>query len=569
MTKPGRSIRSKGTWRLVLGGIPLVALSIWSVRLIPQAERVHAAVAHCTNWVAEITRHHDSFVHLHERAYAMHHGASFGVEEASMAEAVDASSRSRADLTARTNHEPDPMLKSLDRVMDGYLAQLKRVIKATREAEDAREGVGSREAQARLSESLAHLSHQYEEVSSAYQALEAEHQRFLADAVHRMESHTWEMTAFAGTALMLALAYLLLSFRASRSQRRSEDSALFAHALLDTVPAGILLWDGDGRIHRSNQAMATMLGRRPEDLQDALLSDLLPRSAIRRLLRALGNGPISFNFTKEGGDLAAIEAHVAPVKSSVNLYRIAVFRDITGQLLADRRLQEHGRMTELGNQVTGVVLDLENLLNPLMLAVDMLRTGGGSRERTNDLLSLIERNGRSASELIGQLVCTVRQAEENARPMLFELNACLWESVASLEVGAGLHFDIDIPDEACIVRGHRSEVLEILRALLQRGAHVLGDGGNLCLKAREEGIVKVVDISDTADAIPEDMLGQAFSPVFLATCGSNGPDISGWIAPLRAMGGDLRVARDPAGLTIFSLLLPMASDRAAPEVRSE
>ena len=542
--------------RLALVGLPLVALATWSIRLVPQALHARSAVAHCETWVAGVDRFQEAIIGLQVKGYALHHGGPFGVEQAALQEAIDAYARARNLLADRTGHEQDPRLKALDQAMDRYLAQLDRVAGATQRMEAAREGQAAKDAGKTLSLELAHLSHQFQEVASNYGSLEAFHQRMLEAALRQMEDHNRELAAFAGASLALALAFILLGTQADRLKRRSEDATQLAHALLDAAPIGILIWDAAGRIARANQAMAHMLGRPLKTLQEAPIATLLPEPVAASLDTAETGRPVTFNIHRPDGSFAALEAGVASAVFSGSPFRIAAVGDISRRLVAERRLGERFRQAELGVRVGGVVRDLERLIHPMLLAADILQASGSSQEKVNDLVGVIDRNGRAAAVLIGQLSRHLQESEQSARPSLFELHACVWEAVAALEVPPGLHLDVIVPDGACVVRGDRSGMIAALAEVLQRGAGAAGAGGALRIEAREEGGSGVVDICDSGPRIQD--LEAVFSTAYLATRQPGGPDLSGLPSLLHGMGGAISVAYAPSGQTVFRIQLPLA-----------
>ena len=556
MGQPSLAERIRRIGRLALVGLPLAALAAWSFRLVPQALHARSAVAHCETWVASVDRFQEAIVRLQVKGFALHHGGPFGVEQASLQEAVDAYGRARSQLADRTGHERDPRLEVLDLAMGRYLAQLGRVSEATHRMEVVRKGEAAKDAGKALSLELAHLSHQFQEAASAYDGLETFHQRMLEAALRQMDDHNRELAAFAGASLALALAFILLGAQADRLKRRSGDATQLAHALLDAAPIGILIWDATGRIERANQAMAHMLGRPLRTLQEAQVAAVLPEAVVAGLDEAEPGHPVAFNIHRPDGGFAALEAGVASAVFSGSPFRIAAVGDISRRLEAERRLGERSRHAELGVRAGSAVRDLERLIHPMLLAADILQASGSSPEKINDLVGVIDRNGRAAAALVGQLARLTQESEQNARPSLFELHACLWESTASLEVPPGLHLDVIIPDGTCVVRGDRSGLTMALAAVLRRGAEAAGAGGTLRIEAKEEGGSGVVDICDSGPRIQD--LEAVFSTAYLATRQPGGPDLSGLPSLLHGMGGEISATLGPSGQTVFRIQLPLA-----------
>ncbi len=552
--KPAKSHRG---WFRLLGGLPLAALALWTIRLVPQASLAHAAVAHCESWVAGLDHFQETLARLQVQGYAMHHGGSFGMEQAAMQESLDAYWRARGLLAARTHHEEDPRLDALDRAMVGYLAQLNRVLAATKTLDRAKGLQDGRVAERALSSELAQLSRQFKAVMDAYDDLETFHQRFLEASIQRVERHNQELTAFASVALLIAIAFILLGVHAGRLKDRAEDAAALAHALLDAAPIGILVWDAAGRIHHANPRLGEILGRPYASIKDAPIATVLPGPVHALLEEAEPSHVVAFNVHCPDGRFAAFEAGTSVAVFSGLPFRVAAVEDVSRRLQAERRIQERSRQAELGVRVSGSLHDLERLIHPILLASDMLQAGGKAPEKVNDLLGLLDRNGRAAATLVAQLVRLTHESERDAQPELFELHACLWEAITSLELPPGLQLDAAVPEGACLVRGDRSDAGVALRALLQRGATAAGPGGLLRIASRPHGHSCLIEISDSGDNIPDADLSAILAPSYVAHSKAEGPDLSRLPSILRAMGGDLTVARGSTGQTTFTLRFPV------------
>ncbi len=552
-----RPARAHRGWLRLLGGIPLAALGLWTLRLVPQARQAHAAVAHCESWVAGLDHFQETLARLQVEGYAMHYGGSFALEQASVQEALDAYWRARGHLADKTHHEDDPRLDALDRVMVAYLAQMGRVVAATRALGEAKDGYHGQAARAALSSELAQLARQYLVVTDAYHDLESYHQRFLEASINQMERHNRELVFFACSSLLVGIAFILLGFHVGRLRDRAEDATELARTLLDVAPIGVLVWDAVGRVHHANPRMGELLGRSSMALMDAPISAILPAPVLALLEEVEPGHLVSFNIHRPDGHFAAFEACAARAVFSGLSFRVAAVEDVSRRLEAERRIQERSQQAELGARISGSIHDLERLIHPILLASDLLQAGGKPPEKVNDLIGLLDRNGRAAADLVAQLMRVTLETEHNAQPELFELHACLWEAISSLEVPPGLQFDAIVPEGTFVVRGNRSDVGFAFRTLLQRGAIAAGSGGLLRLESRLDRGACLVEICDSGPSVLDADLQAVFSAPYVASSRPGGPDLSSIPSILHRMGGAITVAKGSSGQTQFTLRFPI------------
>lgn len=82
-----------------------------------------------------------------------------------------------------------------------------------------------------------------------------------------------------GLILLAALIILLPTLAPLQRQRRLQQQLEQHRALLDALPEGLLLVNGDGRIRLHNAAAARLLGQSGTVLQGTPLQQWLPHSA--------------------------------------------------------------------------------------------------------------------------------------------------------------------------------------------------------------------------------------------------------------------------------------------------
>ncbi len=146
--------------------------------------------------------------------------------------------------------------------------------------------------------------------------------------------------------LLSACASIVEAIQSTRARDRAiaalEDTAAFLTALFDSAPDGLLVVDEQGRIIRSNPAARDLLGTEPvgRPVVD-FVSERQRRRMTTRLSRIVRRGdpleePLMIEAVRTDGHTFPAEASVAPVTMGDARHLIAVFRDVTERIEAQR-----------------------------------------------------------------------------------------------------------------------------------------------------------------------------------------------------------------------------------------
>ncbi len=146
--------------------------------------------------------------------------------------------------------------------------------------------------------------------------------------------------------LLSACASIVEAIQSTRARDRAvaalEDTAAFLTALFDSTPDGLLVVDDEGRIVRSNPAARDLLGTEPvgRPIVD-FVAERQRRGTATRLSRIVRHGdpldePLMVEAVRVDGHTFPVEASVAPVAMGDSHHLIAVFRDVTERIEAQR-----------------------------------------------------------------------------------------------------------------------------------------------------------------------------------------------------------------------------------------
>ncbi len=146
--------------------------------------------------------------------------------------------------------------------------------------------------------------------------------------------------------LLSACASIVEAIQSTRARDRAmvalEDTAAFLTALFDSAPDGLLVVDEAGTVVRSNPAARSMLGVEPVDRHVIdFVSDRQRRAIEMRLARLVRSGdpldePLMIEVVRADGRAFPAETSIAPIRRGGGGHLIAMFRDVTDRIEAQR-----------------------------------------------------------------------------------------------------------------------------------------------------------------------------------------------------------------------------------------
>lgn len=251
---------------------------------------------------------------------------------------------------------------------------------------------------------------------------------------------------------------------------------------------------------------------------------------------------------------------------------IVVNKDITGRSRYEQEIRYLDHLRGVGAFAGGVAHDVNNLLAPILMSVDVLR-GMMPGERQGKVLSTIQRCAERGMEVAGQLMRLSTKADGErmaiqVRHLVYELrNFIEMTSAATIEVVA--EYNHDLPT----IQAQPTRVFQLLMNLCFNARDAMPGGGLLTVKAvavelgeaffrrrpaGKPGRYVVLSVSDTGGGMPPEVAARAFEPYFTTKDPDEGAGLG---LPLvasiaRAHGGFVEVESRVGEGTTFHVYLP-------------
>jgi PAS domain S-box-containing protein len=356
--------------------------------------------------------------------------------------------------------------------------------------------------------------------------------------------------------------------------------------VLEHARDAVMVFDAAGVITYWNDAASRVHGRSAEDVlgRSAVtvlgVDPVVHEAAVRAVWRS-GEWSGEIIRTRPDGSEVVLECRwtllgVALPQVSV----LAVETDVTERRLVEDRLVHAQRMESVGTLASGLAHNLNNLLAPIFVAVELLRdeTDRSARER---LLDTVETSARHGAQILRQVLTYARGAEGPRRrirvaDVVHEVHSIIIDSFPrSIEI------DVGIRSDDSLVEVDPGQLQQVILNLCLNARDAMPDGGRLGLEvdtarldARaienlpgpEHGVLAPGDfvrltVSDSGRGIEPAVLQAVFEPFFTTKEAGRGTGLGlpTSLTIVRSYGGTMAVASHPGTGTRFEVYLPVAA----------
>ena len=254
----------------------------------------------------------------------------------------------------------------------------------------------------------------------------------------------------------------------------------------------------------------------------------------------------------------------------------AVNTDITARRSQEERVLRAQRMESLGTLAGGVAHDLNNVLTPILMSVQMLALGEEDPGRS-ELLGVMEASVKRGAEMIRQVLSFARGVE--GRRIEVDLNELLveLESECNEALADNVDFTLDANDKLWRTNGDPTQLLQVLINLVYNARDAMPDGGGLVVGASNVTIDQsfsslthlaapgdyiLITVEDTGTGMTADVMDKIFEPFFTTKDVGQGTGLglATSAAILRSHEGFIQVYSEPGTGTRFSIHLPASTE---------
>jgi signal transduction histidine kinase/CheY-like chemotaxis protein len=259
----------------------------------------------------------------------------------------------------------------------------------------------------------------------------------------------------------------------------------------------------------------------------------------------------------------------------------ALVHDVTEQKQFEAQVLQSQRLESLGTLAGGIAHDLNNVLTPIGLGVDLLNSLADPEQRRGLLTTLRASVDRGAG-LIQQILAFARGRDGERR--LLQMRHIVLETTQILKhtLPKSIVIETEVPAGLCNVAGDPTQLNQVVLNLCVNARDAMPDGGRLTLTAAavtltEEAAARHagaraapyvrLTVADTGTGIAPEHADRVFDPFFTTKAFGHGSGLglSTVLGIVQRHGGFLEVESAVGQGTRFHIYLP-AAEIAAPSV---
>jgi PAS domain S-box-containing protein len=330
----------------------------------------------------------------------------------------------------------------------------------------------------------------------------------------------------------LIIANKELAFQNEEKEKRASEY----QALFNSSPDGVIVVNGSGEIINTNLQIHSLFGYTKQELIGKSIEILIPdrfrnHQTLRRnytskpQARPMGLGMQLFAKRKDGTEFS-VEIVLSPIQMEPNI--IATVRDITEKKKLEQQFLRTQRMESVGTLASGIAHDLNNILGPIILALQFLRKTF-SDEQGIKMLKMLEGTAMRGSDLVKQVLTFARGQEGERTPIqirhtINDLKKFMQEAFSS-----DIIVEVNVPNDLWAINADPTQIHQVLLNLAVNARDAMPRGGTITISAEnltldenyaamnldaKPGQYILVSVTDSGSGIPPEIQEKIFEPFF-------------------------------------------------------
>jgi PAS domain S-box-containing protein len=363
-----------------------------------------------------------------------------------------------------------------------------------------------------------------------------------------------------------------------KAEKRIQEQA----ALLDKAQDAISVVDLHDRILYWNRSAERLYGWTTEDAVGRKAGELLFRGPSAQLAEALAAVQDKGEWTGElqqvtrAGAKITVESRWTLVRDDEGrpTSRLVVNTNVTEKKKIEAQFLRAQRMESIGTLAGGIAHDLNNVLAPILMAVDLLKRPMPDAGRL-PLLATIQTSAERGAEMVRQILSFARGSE--GQRVIVQLKHLIrdLEKVLASTLPKSITVSTDMTRDLWVVKGDATQLYQVLMNLCVNARDAMPEGGKLTITAGHKvldetfarmhldarpGPYVVLRVADTGTGIVPEVLDRIFDPFFTTKeiGKGTGLGLATVLGIVKSHGGFVSVASELGKGTQFSVYLPAA-----------
>ncbi len=328
---------------------------------------------------------------------------------------------------------------------------------------------------------------------------------------------------------------LVVIARDLTSQRQAKELISEQTLILDAARDAIVMTDLDQQVIYWNKGAEAIYGWTRDEAAGRRINDLFSIRGIAWmdtyktvLQEGSWKGEVS-HATKTGGTIT-VENRISLVRDTEGQPKSFLFMnsDVTEKRRLEKQFLRTQRMESIGRMAGGIAHDLNNILTPILMAVQIFRDKV-TDESLQRIIAMLENNVTRGADLMKKLLMFTKGAEGELKKINLIDAIREVEKIVRSTFPKNITVVCDTLPGVWPIRGDMTQLHQVLLNLCVNARDAMPEGGQLVIETEniifyEDFISKdisakpgkyvILKIADTGTGIPPDVLEHMFEPFF-------------------------------------------------------
>lgn len=351
-------------------------------------------------------------------------------------------------------------------------------------------------------------------------------------------------------------------------------------ALLDKAQDAIMAGDLEHRIIFWNKGAENLYGWTKKEAIGEKANELLHKGGSFQFIESYrsviekGEWMGELHQINKKGEEIIVESRWTTVRDSEGNPKsiLTINTDATEKKRLEAQFLRAQRMESVGALASGIAHDLNNILSPIMMALQLLRKKL-TDQNSQGLLNTLETSAQRGADLIRQVLSFARGPEGSHTVIQLRYIISEIEKILREIFPKSIEIRTDIPKDLWAISGDPTQLHQVFMNLCVNARDAISNSGKLSISAEnlfldescaltsvdvDFGPYVVVSVSDTGTGISPEIMDRIFEPFFTTKEPGKGTGLglSATFGIVKGHGGFIKVNSDVGKGTRFEVYLP-------------
>jgi len=302
-----------------------------------------------------------------------------------------------------------------------------------------------------------------------------------------------------------------------------------ANAILITDNSGIIEWVNPAFTEITGYPYDEIIGKHTRVLKSGVHENLFYESLWNTVLSGkVWHGELVNK--RMDGTLYNEEQTITPVKDKNGeiTHFIAIKQDITVKKNLEQQLIKSQRMESMGKLASGIAHDLNNILQPIMMSLSILKEQVDD-EISNKWINILQDSANRGVSIVSQILSFGRGSERKYEHLGIKNLVNETKEILNATLPKSIEIKTDICEEPLGISGNLTQLHQVIMNMCVNALDAMPNGGVLTISVKnlnidedyaktsveaKPGPYVVIDISDTGEGIKSEFLENIFEPFF-------------------------------------------------------